>query len=205
MFCCARPAVLLWFDAMPPSIATPPFCVLLVSAALASCKLGGGVKSILGKGGGRDRTPGGESGETQVLAGTIRLVRPGLGFVLIQSSGGAPPPGSELDVHRGGTDRPVAALRVSPETKTGFVVADILSGEPREGDVVFWSLPTAPPPDQRAGGAAPPPPLPPLPDLPPGSATGPGRFEPVPPLDPEAELEQEIRGRGGNVGVPEQG
>ena len=148
-----------------------------------------------------------------MLGGTIRLVRDSLGFVLIKSAGGGDPPkGSILAVHRGGEREPVAELRLSPEKKMGFVVADIVTGKPEVGDTVLWAIPDAPPtpgpapllPGEEAEVVLPPglkqfkPPT--FDDLPPlgpvGTPTGGGAGVP---LDPETELEMEIRRGGGSL------
>jgi hypothetical protein len=184
---------------MFPRIACASLWLALISTTLVSCR-GGGIRWPFGKARHSGDLGSVSTGATQVLAGTIRLVRAPLGFVLIQSSGSPPPPGSELYVHRSGSDQPIATLQVSPETKTGFVVADILSGQPEEGDSVLWSLPSSVP-----GGEPEPqdvqPTLPGLPPVPMQIDPGPQKRivppdEPV--LSPEAELEREIR-RGGGV------
>ena len=146
----------------------------------------------------------------QIRGGTIRLVRDSLGFVLIESSGTPPPPKSEITVVRGSRAEPVAQLRVSPEAKTGFVVADILTGEPRAGDVVMWSRPVANTANQPVSDLPdlPPPPLtemPPLsPDVDPRNLRplpeiGAGGSQPgdAPMTDAESELERELRAIGG--------
>ena len=183
---------------MSPRIACASLWLALVSSTLVSCR-GGGIRWPFGKSRGSGDFGSTPPSETQILAGTIRLVRAPLGFVLIQNSGSPPPPGSELYVHRSGSDQPVATLRVSPETKTGFVVADILTGQPEEGDAVLWSLPSSAP-DGQPGSPDVPQPLPSLPPIPTQIDPGPQKRvvppdEPV--LSPEAELEREIRRSGG--------
>lgn len=184
---------------MSPRIARAAICLALSSILLAACKQGGGLRGDLSV-----DQPGEVAGQTQVLAGTIRLVRNSLGFVLIQNFGASPPPGSELFVHRTSEGQPVATLRVSPETKTGFLVADILSGDPQAGDSVQWALPTAS--SARLSEAMPAPAgpqaIPSLPDAPMWIDPGPQRRivpENRPVLAPEAELESEIRQGAGST------
>ncbi len=193
--------------------ANPIRCAAAVALAvviLPSCK------------GGKLRSRGGSAAEigeigqgapTRVLGGTIRLVRDSLGFVLIKSAGsGDPPMGSILAVHRSGDREPVAELRLSPEKKMGFIVADIVSGKPEVGDTVLWSMPDAPPTPGPApalpGGEAEvilPPGLeqfkpPTFDDMPPLGPVGtPAGRGAVTPLDPETELEMEIRRGGGSL------
>ena len=179
--------------------------VILLPLSFDGCRRVAGVKNAtVGKlkagfgkvrGRGREEADSDELAATQtkVLGGTIQLVQDPYGFVLIKSSSSPPPKGAELSVHRRGESKPVAELKVSPEKKTGFVVADILSGQPRKGDVVMWNLPDmAPPPDNLLDA---PEPIEPVP-----GTIDPETMQPIPDIpvaiDPEAELEQELQTRG---------
>lgn len=147
------------------------------------------------------------SGQTEVLGGTVKLVRKSLGFVLIQSQGRRPPQGSVLYAQRSGVADPVAKLKLSPEVKTGFVVADIVSGDPREGDLVMWSIPSAvtrspsATPQDAAPTTLPPEALQPMVPIDPdewrrkntGFTTVPSlTTSPAVPADPEADLAREL-------------
>lgn len=68
--------------------------------------------------------------------GSVHLVDPSGGFVLIRSSRGlALEPGTTLDLLGDGGD-PVGQVRVSPARKGPFLTADIVSGTPRVGQRV---------------------------------------------------------------------
>ena len=68
--------------------------------------------------------------------GTILLVNAEAGFVLIEMRGGAlPMPGAALKCIRDGADSGV--LIVSGESQGSHVIADITTGTPRKGDLVF--------------------------------------------------------------------
>ena len=72
------------------------------------------------------------------FCGKIRLVDKTAGFVLIErTSTTDPAPGTDLQSFRGGYTS--ATLRASPERRPPFVIADILTGEPLDGDPVFES------------------------------------------------------------------
>ena len=197
MFWCAR----IGRPAMLDEMLVRPTCYALtlafVSLACGACR-GGKLGRRPGKG--ATSGAGGGAAETVVLGGSIRLVRESLGFVLIQSSSAPPPKGAELFVHRGGSGEPVARLRVSPEVKTGFVVADILSGMPKVGDLVMWSMPGAvenPVPGTVPDLPVQPPTFDDIPPLGPVPDPEPGGPPAALPANPEDELEREIRAGAG--------
>lgn len=69
------------------------------------------------------------------VAGRVHAVNPGLKFAIIDYSlGGVPAEGDRLNAWRGG--QKVAELRVSGQSRDGFVAADILSGALEPGDEV---------------------------------------------------------------------
>ncbi len=70
------------------------------------------------------------------FSGKIRLVDKTAGFVLIErTSPTDPASGTDLQSFRGGY--PSATLRATPERRPPFITADILTGEPLDGDQVF--------------------------------------------------------------------
>ena len=81
-----------------------------------------------------------ENGEETYFVGEICLVQESLGFVLIKSAKVKPSKGTILHVMRDGGIQEISKLSVSPERRPGFVVADIIAGEPNAGDWVFFKL-----------------------------------------------------------------
>ena len=81
-----------------------------------------------------------ENGEERYFVGEICLVQESLGFVLIKSAKVKPSKGTILHVMRDGGIQEISKLSVSPERRPGFVVADIIAGEPNAGDWVFFKL-----------------------------------------------------------------
>lgn len=77
--------------------------------------------------------------------GTVHLVQPAAGFLLIQSSRTlAVAPEAELMTYDAG-GRPTGKLKLSPERKSGFLAADIVEGHPQVGDrVLLFSVEGAP-------------------------------------------------------------
>ena len=70
------------------------------------------------------------------LVGTIALVDAGAGFVLIDNGSQiAPPTGAALKSFSGETE--TAVLAVGTVRRRPFVIADIVKGEPRKGDLVY--------------------------------------------------------------------
>ena len=68
--------------------------------------------------------------------GKILLVNAEAGFVLVEIRGAAPPdPGLALKCFRDGVDSGV--LTVSGERHGLHIIADIVTGSPRKGDLVF--------------------------------------------------------------------
>ncbi|MBT7983668.1 MAG: hypothetical protein HN584_13985 [Akkermansiaceae bacterium] len=78
--------------------------------------------------------------EDKYFIGEICLVQESLEFVLIKSSKLKPRKGTVLHVMSQGGVSSKAKLSVSPERRTGFISADILDGDPRLGDWVFFKL-----------------------------------------------------------------
>lgn len=79
-----------------------------------------------------------KNSEAKYFIGEICLVQESLEFALIKSSKLKPRKGTILHVmSKGGIDSK-AKLSVSPERRPGFIVADILGGEPSLGDWVFF-------------------------------------------------------------------
>ena len=68
-----------------------------------------------------------------VVVGTVRQVRPRLGYVVIECVS-LPSPGERVTVYR--DEQPVAELRITPPIRMPFAAADILSGAPAVGDRV---------------------------------------------------------------------
>lgn len=68
--------------------------------------------------------------------GTVEMVNPQAGFVIVHTLSNVPvAPGTELTaVNTSGVS---GKLRVSPEHKTIFITADIVSGSPSKGDTVL--------------------------------------------------------------------
>ena len=83
----------------------------------------------------RPQSPAKES----VRSGKIVFVQRDQGFALVRSTYGSRlATGTEIKGHR--PDGPEACtLRCSPERKPGFIVADIASGDPQEGQIAFVS------------------------------------------------------------------
>jgi hypothetical protein len=79
------------------------------------------------------------------FTGVIRLFNEDQRFVLIEGEqNGSPEPGTELSAYRGQTE--TALLRVSLERRRSLVIADVVSGDPGNGDRVIQlgSQPSAP-------------------------------------------------------------
>jgi hypothetical protein len=70
------------------------------------------------------------------FTGVIRLFNEDQRFVLIEGEqNGSPEPGTELSAYRGQTE--TALLRVSSERRRSLVIADVVRGEPGNGDRVI--------------------------------------------------------------------
>ena len=78
--------------------------------------------------------------EAKYFIGEICLVQESLEFVLIKSSKLKPRKGTVLHVMSEGGVSSKAKLSVSPERRAGFLIADILDGEPSLGDWVFFKV-----------------------------------------------------------------
>jgi hypothetical protein len=81
-----------------------------------------------------------KSSEAKYFIGEICLVQESLEFALIKSSKLKPRKGTILHVMSEDGINSKAKLSVSPERRPGFIVADILAGEPNLGDLVFFKL-----------------------------------------------------------------
>ncbi len=81
-----------------------------------------------------------------LTVGTIQLVHQSGQFVLIRTQGGMDLPATGTLFSYGPDMRPTAELRLSGERKSGFLVADIVKGDPVAGDsVIFHQDPVLPP------------------------------------------------------------
>lgn len=74
-----------------------------------------------------------ETGEYTVVLGTVRQVRSGLGYVVLECVS-LPSPGERVTVYR--LEQPVGELRITAPIRMPFAAADILSGHPVVGDKV---------------------------------------------------------------------
>ena len=113
----------------------------LISTVLQSCVFNDDIEKRKEKP--ADRISGKEKkldkkDEAKYFIGEICLVQESLEFALIKSTKLKPRKGTILHVMREGGIYSKAKLSVSPERRLGFIVADILSGEPNLGDWVFF-------------------------------------------------------------------
>ena len=76
--------------------------------------------------------------------GTVRAIGPDSRFVLLEAAGPGSAPGVAtgqelrcLHTDAAGASGPFALVRVSPERRPPFIVADVLSGQPQAGDDVY--------------------------------------------------------------------
>lgn len=158
--------------------------------ALPSCSLiGKGMSKMPWK---KKKTPAAAKNEDVAhLIGTVAMVNPEQRFVLIRTQGKVPmSAGQELTVlDSSGAE---SKIKVSPEKKLDFLTADILSGNPSVGGMVFFKLDkkALPPVDPNPPPTPPPPSITPVtvPDQPPPSSPvssseflKPGANLPVPP------------------------
>ena len=105
---------------------------------------------------GKDAGTDAESNSTQVL-GTVEMVNPDARFVVVKlGSNLSMQPGSDLFTI--GEDGRRAKLKITPERKGVFVTADVIEGDPRQGDAVLSTAATESPqttpqpgPDARVG------------------------------------------------------
>ena len=81
-----------------------------------------------------------EDRETKYFIGEICLIQKSLEFVLIKSSKVKPGKGAILYAIGKGEITSKAKLSLSPERRPGFIVADIVEGQPALGDWVFYNL-----------------------------------------------------------------
>lgn len=79
-----------------------------------------------------------EDRETKYFIGEICLIQKSLEFVLIKSSKVKPGKGAILYAIGKGEITSKAKLSLSPERRPGFIVADIVEGQPALGDWVFY-------------------------------------------------------------------
>ena len=115
----------------------------LISTVLQGCAFNDGFRRIEGKSSvqiNEEEKESDEKSEAKYFIGEICLVQRSLGFVLIKSSKLKPPKGTILHVIQEGEITSKAKLRVSPERRPGFIVADIIAGEPTLGDWVFFKV-----------------------------------------------------------------
>jgi hypothetical protein len=167
---------------------------LMTCLALPSCSLiGAGVRAFRSK----KKPEAARDDNTVHMIGVVELVNPEQRFVLIRTHGKLSiAAGQEITaMDAGGT---TTKLKVSPEKKQDFLIADIVDGNPRAGNlVVFKPVKAAAPPasPSQPVGPGPPPVLPPfeppLPLTPPapvtvGEFTKPGSAVPSPsPIPPQ--------------------
>lgn len=69
-----------------------------------------------------------------MVIGRVSMVNEELGFVLVETPE-SPETGTELQA-RTLAGEETACLKVSPEKKSPFVIADVMKGKPQVGDVV---------------------------------------------------------------------
>ena len=81
-----------------------------------------------------------ENRDAKYFIGEICLIQNSLGFVLIKSSKVTPGKGVILHAIGKGELTSKAKLSLSPERRPGFIVADIIEGQPALGDWVFYNL-----------------------------------------------------------------
>lgn len=110
------------------SLARLLLILTLVCALLPGCAL---VPNFLRKRRAKDETP-----KAPQLIGTVVLVNPEGGFVLVDS-GSLPSPAMGKAAQARSPDGSVAELRVTEVRKRPFVIADVVNGTPRTGDQVF--------------------------------------------------------------------
>jgi hypothetical protein len=147
---------------------------LMLCLALPSCSLiGAGVRALRSK----KKPEPARDDNTVHMIGVIELVNPEQKFVLIRTHGRLSiPAGREITAMDAGGA--TTKLKVSPEKKQDFLIADIVDGNPRVGNLVVFKpvKPAVPPasPGQPVGPGPPPvlPPFePPLSSPPPGPVT----------------------------------
>lgn len=131
--------------------------------------------------------------DTPHIIGTVEMVNPEQRFVLVRTQGKiAMSAGQELTVvDSSGVE---SKIKVSPERKLDFLTADIVSGNPKAGGMVFFKYDkkALPPSDPNPPPTPPPPSITPAPspDQPPPSPVSsseflkPGANLPVPPPPP---------------------
>lgn len=113
---------------MPPS-----FRLLLAAAFLVSitgCQV---VSRLKHRQSSKDQP---EASEDLKAIGTVEMVNPEAGFVIVHTLANVPiSPGTELTVVTSTGEN--AKIKVTPERKSIFITADVLSGNPSKGDTVF--------------------------------------------------------------------
>lgn len=152
---------------------------LMICLGLASCSLvGAGLRKLRSK----KKKPEAEQKDNTVhVIGVIELVNPEQRFVLIRMHGKlAIPAGREITAMDAGGAQ--TKLKVSPEKKQDFLIADIVDGNPRAGNLVVFKpdkaavTPAGPDMPPGPNPPSPPPPFePPFPTTPP-AAVAPGEF-----------------------------
>lgn len=87
--------------------------------------------------------------------GTVEMVNPEAGFVIVHTMSNVPvAPGTELTAVSG--DGQTSKLKVTPERKSIFITADIVSGAPVKGDTVLVGpSPASAAQSQQPGGSGP--------------------------------------------------
>lgn len=149
------------------------------------------------------------------IIGVVELVNPDQHFVLIRTQGKLLlNPGLVIYAMDGAGGQ--SKLKVSPEKKQDFLIADIVDGSPRMGNVVLFkpdksAVPPPADPNQPVVGPGPPPNQPPPPDLPvqpppisPVNAnefTRPG-MNPAAPAQPSPIPQQPVPGAPGSDTIP---
>lgn len=178
----------------------------MVCLALPSCSIiGKGLRKLPWKK--KKKEDAAQKEEVTRVIGVIEMVNPEQRFVLVRTQGKITvPPGQEITaMDATGT---TTKLKVSPEKKQDFLIADIVDGSPRVGNVVLFKAspkpttqpdplqpPLAPPSDPnvqpmpltpvapseftKTGGQVPPTPSP-IPPQPVPSASPPGTTIPEP-------------------------
>lgn len=152
------------------------------------------------------------------IIGVVELVNPDQHFVLIRTQGKLLlNPGLVIYAMDGTGGQ--SKLKVSPEKKQDFLIADIVDGSPRMGNVVLFkpdksAVPPPADPNQPVVGPGPPPNQPPPPDLPvqpppitPVNAnefTRPG-MNPTTPAQPSPIPPQPVPGAPGSDAIPAPG
>lgn len=139
-----------------PAISLANLALCIVISALAGCGQGGDEKSgflrkgalfgnlFSGKKGKEDAEDGSQEKEKKVAQprriaiGAVHLVNQQAGFVLVKASRTSEiPEGADLFSYTP-SGIPSGKLKLSPERKGAFLVADIIEGNPRNDEVVMF-------------------------------------------------------------------